>query len=85
MTVATHTIAASEHEHAILREEVATLRQTFAWFKKRIIGPTLEWPLKEKPPSMDYLSDKAATVQGRSFPLTPSLNVHLLDRGTTTY
>ena len=60
MTAASHTIAALERENVALREEVASLRQTLAWFRKQIFGTTSERRLVADPSEMGNLFGEAA-------------------------
>ena len=62
MTTAVHTIAALEQENAELREEVASLRQTLAWFRNQIFGSTSERRLVADPSEMGNLFGEAAAA-----------------------
>jgi len=63
MTAACHTIAALEQEIVELREEVESLRQTLAWFRKQIFGSTSERRLMADPCAMGNLFGEAAAVE----------------------
>ena len=60
MTAAT--IATLQRENAELREEVASLRQTLAWFRKQIFGSTSERRLVADPSAMGNLFGEAAAA-----------------------
>ena len=63
MTVASYTIAALEQENAELREEVASLRQTLAWFRNQIFGSTSERRLVADPSAMGNLFGEAVAAE----------------------